>query len=508
MSEANLPPLVRAMLQPGFYPHPVREPVELVQTHISYVLLAGEYAYKLKKSVDFGFLNFSTLEKRKHFCEEELRLNQRGAADLYLKVLPIAASGDGFQLAGDGEPVEYALKMKRFAPGSLGIDLLERGELTEEKMELLGQAAARYHADCPTNDRILSFGTVERVRESIDENYEQTETYVGRVQTRDRLEKTRAYTDSFFAQYPERFQRRIDGQKIRECHGDMHLKNICFEGDRVILFDCIEFNEPFRFVDFMYDVAFMVMDLEARDARGLANAFLNTYLEETGDWEGLEVLPLYLSRQAYVRAKVSSFLLDDPAIPEAVKKSSAEAAELYYQLSWEYTRSRSGRLILMSGLSGSGKSTVARHLARELGAAHLRSDAVRKHLAGVPLREKGGSEIYTPEMSAKTYGRLLDLGVQLAGQGWTVILDAKYDRRQWRQDAIARAQAANLPLTIYHCNAPEPVLRDRLDTRAGDIADATADLLATQQANAEPFAPEEEPFVRAIDTTQDIAAQL
>ncbi|WP_026097879.1 bifunctional aminoglycoside phosphotransferase/ATP-binding protein [Baaleninema simplex] len=509
---ASLPPLVQQMLKPEFYPHPVTQAIELIQTHVSFVLLTGEFVYKLKKPVDFGFLDYSTLEKRRHFCREELRMNRRGAPGIYLDVLPIVQKGDRFVLGDasgdDDDIVEYALKMKQFPPNCLFVDLLDRGELTERLMEQLGRIVADYHANAPVNEEILEFGTVEQIREAIDDNYRYTENYIGRVQTQQQFDETKAYTDRTFDRHRDWFESRVRQRKIRECHGDLHLRNIALDGDRILLFDCIEFNKPFRFVDVMYDVAFTVMDCEARGRRDLGNAFLNTYIERTGDWDGLRVLPLYLSRQAYVRAKVTSFLLDDEAVSEEEKAKAAKTASEYYRLAWEYTRSHSGKMFVMSGLSGSGKSTTARQLARRLGAIQVRSDAVRKHLAGIPLDERGSDEIYTFEMSRRTYDRLAELGAMLAKLGWTVILDAKYDRREWRKMACDRAEAASIPVQILHCTAPMSVLRDRLDRRTGDIADATADLLASQQAKAEGFTEDELSRVVEIDTTQNLEMQL
>jgi aminoglycoside phosphotransferase family enzyme/predicted kinase len=508
MTETNLPALIEQMLQPGFYPHAVTEPIQLIQTHVSYVLLTGDYVYKLKKPVNFGFLDYSTLEKRLHFCQEELRLNQRGAGELYLQVLPVTLTDQKYDLEGTGEIVEYALKMRQFPQECLFSELFSQNKLNEMHLEELGRVVAKYHSQAETNDYIRSFGQVSQVRLAIDENYEQTLKYIGGPQTQEQLTETKAYTDKFFAQRPELFTSRIANNYIRECHGDLHLRNIAMWHDKIMLFDCIEFNEPFRFVDVMYDVAFTVMDIEAKGRKDLGNAFLNAYVEQTGDWEGLQLLPLYLSRQAYVRAKVTSFLLDDPSVPPAVKEDAAKTASAYYRQAWKYTQHKQGKLILMSGLSGSGKSTTAKYLARKIGAVHLRSDAVRKHLAGIPLLERGGDDIYTPEMTQKTYNRLLILGVTLANQGWDVILDAKYDRQHLRQAAIIQAQQNHLPLQIIHCTAPLEVLQERLTNRTGDIADATADLLVSQLNQAEPFTDAEQPYIKILDTTQPVETQL
>ncbi len=491
------------MMEPGFYPHPVTEPIQMLQTHISYVLLTGDFAYKIKKPVNFGFLDFSTIAQRRHFCYEEIRLNQQNAPEIYLDVLAITQEGNRFILGGISEPVEYAVKMCQFPQSSLLSSMFEEGKLTEVEMEELGKTVAYFHSKCQTSDYMRSFGEVAKIREFVNDNYQHTLKYIGGSQTQEQYEETKAFSDRFFAEQAELLAQRRDNNFIRECHGDLHLRNICLWHNKIQLFDCIEFNEPFRFVDVMYDVAFTVMDLEARGRKDLGNAFLNTYLEQTGDWSGLQVLPLYLSRQAYVRAKVTSFLLDDPAVSVEAKQEASTTAANYYRLAWNYTKIQRGRIILMSGLSGAGKSTVARKLARKLGAIHLRSDAVRKHLAGIPLEEKGEDTLYTAEMTQKTYNRLLELGILLANQGFTAILDAKYDKQGLRESAIAQAQTAQIPLSILYCTAPMDVLRDRLLSRTGDVSDATTDLLASQEAAAEPFTEEEQSLVTILDTSQD-----
>jgi uncharacterized protein len=507
-NEAALPELVQQMLKPEFYPHPVITPIQLMQTHASTILLTGEFVYKLKKPVNFGFLDYSTLAKRQHFCQEELRLNQRGAQELYLEVVAISKNGDRYCLGNDGEIVDYAVKMVQFPQENLLSNMFESGRLAPEDIEEMGRVVAEFHSRARTDEYISSFGQIDRIKASIDDNYRQTEKYIGRAQTQQQFAETKAYTDRFLTEHSQLFLDRIVGGFIRECHGDLHLRNICFWQDKILLFDCIEFNKPFRFVDTMYDLAFAVMDLEARGGKDLANRFLNTYAEQTGDWAGLQVLPMYLSRQAYVRAKVTSFLLDDPSISSEDRTTAAQTAADYYRQAWEYTRSRQGRLIMMTGLSGAGKSTVGKQITRQLGGVHLRSDAVRKHLGGIPLLAKGDDSLYTPAMTAQTYQQVLELGDKLAAHGFTVILDAKYDRQSLRAAVVDLATTREIPLQIVYCMAPEEVLRDRLAHRTGDIADATVDLLASQQAAWEDFTPAERSYVTTVDTTRDLGVFL
>lgn len=496
----SLPPIIKQMLLPEFYHHPVTEPIQLLQTHISFVLLTGDYAYKVKKPMNFGFLDFSTLEKRKYFCEEELRLNRRLAPELYLSVLPIIETDGKYHFdhpntgISTGSPVEYAIAMPEFSQDDLLIEMFASGRLTVDHVKQIGEQLAAFHQRAETNNHINSFGTMEAVRAVANDNYASTEKYIGIAQTELQFAQTRAYTEQFFVENAALFSDRIAKGKVRECHGDMHLKNICLYQDKIQIFDCIEFNEPFRNSDVLYDAAFLLMDLQFRGRSDLANIFLNTYLESTGDYEGCALLPLHCSMRAYIRAKVTSFLLDDPNIPADVKAIAQAEASAYYKLAWEYTQPKQGKLIIMSGVSGSGKSTTAKAIASEQDAIYLRSDAIRKQLAGIDLMQRGGDDIYTPEMTVKTYTRLAELGALLASKGFIVILDAKYDRTSLRSQAIASAQAENIPVEIIYCHASTEVLQQRLRDRAianNDIADATVDLLTSQQNAFEDFTTDE-----------------
>jgi uncharacterized protein len=501
--------LIEEMQESSFYPHPVTQPIKIIQTHASLVFLTGEYAYKIKKQVYLEFLDYSTLAKRKHFLEIELKLNKKIAPELYLAVIPIINQNNNLTLGGTGEVVEYTLQMRQFPQKNLFTNLLAANKLSSDRAVYpkgnrlieLGKIVAQFHQTADTNEYISSFGTVAKIRVAIAQNYQQSQKYLGVVQTQTQLDKTKAYTDYFLSEREDLFNNRIKQHKIKECHGDLHLNNICLWQNKIQLFDRIEFNESFRFVDTFYDIAFTIMDLDTRSRPDLANVFLNSYLEYTGDWTGLLLLPFYLSRQAYVRGKVNSFLLDDPEVSVASKEQAKKTASNYYRQAYQYTQTKSGSLILMSGLSGSGKSTVAHYLAKQQGAIHLRSDAVRKHLAGIPVDESGQDDLYSAEMTQKTYTRLLELGLLLAKEGFTVILDAKYDRLAQRQTAITQGNSQSIPIKIIQCNAPVSILRDRINKRQGDISDATADLITSQQANAEAITAAEKVYVTTVDTS-------
>lgn len=256
--------LIQRMQQANFYHHPVKEPIKIIQTHCSIVFLTGNYAYKMKKIVDFGFLDYSTLAKRQHFLSVELEMNKQIAPDLYLEVLPIYEENNNFYWQEQGQIKEYVLKMNQFPQENLLLNIYQQGNLTSQHMKELGKLVAKFHQNTVTNEYITSFGTPEKIGESISQNYEQTQKYIGIAQNQEQYEQTKTFTDIFLHNYRDVLEKRQTDHKIKECHGDLHLKNICIWQDKIQLFDRIEFNEPFRFVDVMYDVAFTVMDLDSK----------------------------------------------------------------------------------------------------------------------------------------------------------------------------------------------------------------------------------------------------
>jgi aminoglycoside phosphotransferase family enzyme/predicted kinase len=501
---ARLPGLIQAMLEPGFYPHAVEEPISVVQTHAAYVVLTGPYAYKIKKPVNLGFLDFSTLEQRRWYCQEELRLNRRTTPELYCAVLPICESAAGYRFGDEAAVVEYALQMRQFPQRCLLSALFARGELTADLAHELGQQVARLHLAAPTGPEIERYGSLQAIEQVIADNYRATERYVGRDLTAKTFVEIKSYTRTLLDQHPGWFSERQAAGMIRECHGDLHLNNACYVDGAIRLFDCIEFNPAFRNIDVMYDAAFMLMDLVVRGRSDLAAEYFNTYLEHTGDYAGVRLLPLYTSMRAYIRAKVASLLSDDPHLGDDQRTAMRQQAAAYYQHAWAATQPRPPHLVVMLGLSGSGKSTLARLLARRDNAILIRSDVVRKHLCGLPIDQPAPADAYGPAMDQVCYNRLLELGLMLAAQGRTVILDAKYDHRVQRALLIERARAAGIPLRLLHCVAPMAVLQERVARRAHDASDATVAVLVRQSFQS--LTPAEQALTIELDTTVEPAA--
>ncbi|MCH7959241.1 MAG: AAA family ATPase [Candidatus Hydrogenedentes bacterium] len=498
--------LIEQLRKPDFYPHATEPSIRIVQTHISIIALTGTFAYKIKKPVNLGFLDFSSLEKRKYYCEEELRLNTIFAPDLYIDVLPLYRNGNTFSFSPDGpdsRPVEYVLKMHEFDSENVLLDVFNRGELTPAHIREIASKLAGLHAQARSDEAISEYGTPESIASMFRDEIERSAPFVGRTQTREWHDETKAYAESFLQRNASLFQRRVGEKKIRECHGDLHLNNICIYKGNIEFFDRIEFSDTFKNIDVMYDLAFLLMDLEYRGHPDFANILLNTYLELSGDYEGAILLPLYKSMRAHVRGSVISLLIDDPEIGAREKATARADAHAYFAHAWRYTRPRSVRLIAMSGLSGSGKSVVARELAQRTGAVVIRSDAIRKHLAGVALDEHG-RDLYSPEMTRQTYEELIRLGIELGTAGLNVILDATFGKRIHRNQLIDRSREIGIPLTFLHCVAPEEVLRERLKNRTDDISDATHGLLDTQQKNAEPFSDDDRQYLTTLNTDAPI----
>jgi aminoglycoside phosphotransferase family enzyme len=329
--------LKKVLLNPEIYPDRPRE-LKLVETHISLVFLTGNHVYKVKKPVDFGFLDFTSLEKRKHYCEQEVKLNRRLSPAIYLGVIKISQEKDRIGLEGrGGDVIEYAVKMKQIPEEYLMDKLLEKDQVTPEMIKSVSQKLAYFYSSAETNDFIKGFARPERVKQDTDENFEQTEKYIGVAIGKEVYEFIRSRTNHFFETKKDVFDQRISSEKIRDCHGDLRLEHI-FWGEEISIFDCIEFNERFRYTDVAADIGFLVMDLDYHDREDLSRHLIRTYVEKSGDREIKKILDFYKCYRAYVRGKVESFRLDDPGISADEKKGALQRAKKYFGLSYRYAQ--------------------------------------------------------------------------------------------------------------------------------------------------------------------------
>ena len=326
--------LVDSMKKPAFYPHPVRA-VEFLQTHISSLFLTGDLAYKLKKPMDFGFLNFTTLELRREFCEKELELNRRLAPSVYLRVEPVTLDDGVLKLSGSGPAVDWVVVMRQLDQELLGLRVLERGELTPEKIEAVVDLLVPFYQSARTGPGVDEFGRIDTAKFNTDENFEQTAGFVDVAVSRARYDRIRSFTNRFYQENELRFQRRISGGWVRECHGDLHLGNIFFQ-DPPVVFDCIEFNERFRCSDVAVDLAFLVMDLDFQERPELARRVVERYVDQSGDTGFLGMVDFYCCYRAYVRGKIACFTSADPALTSGGQKAQLELAHRYFNLSHHY----------------------------------------------------------------------------------------------------------------------------------------------------------------------------
>ncbi|MEW6690372.1 MAG: AAA family ATPase, partial [Pseudomonadota bacterium] len=486
--------LIAALRDPTRYPHPVQE-VEVVETHISWVLLAGEYAYKLKKPVRLAFLDFSTLEARKRFCEEELRLNRRTAPGLYLEVVPIVQGAGGPALGGAGEAIEYALKMRRFADRALADRMAREGALGAAEADAIAASLAAFHASLPRAGPGDAFGSAAQVSAQARDNFEQIAALDAAAAAAAPFERLRAWTAREGARLGPAFEARRAAGCVRECHGDLHLGNIAFEGGRALPFDCIEFDPMLRWIDVASEVAFLVMDLRAHALDGLAARLLNAWLEAGGDYDAVRVLRYYSVYRAMVRAKIACIRRD------------AREYRRYLDLAEALSRPARPALVLMHGVSGSGKTTLAQALLERFGAVRVRSDIERKRLHGLaPLARAGtglASGIYDAEAGERTYARLAALARAILEAGYPAIVDAAFLRREQRERFARLAQDLEAGFVIAACSAPEETLLERVagrEARARDASDAGIAVLEHQIATWQPLAAGEREHAVAVDT--------
>jgi aminoglycoside phosphotransferase family enzyme/predicted kinase len=483
--------LIAALCDPRRYPHAAGR-VRLLETHISWVLLAGRYAYKIKKAVNLGFLDFTRLAARRHYCLEELRLNRRLAPQLYLEAIAIGGTPAEPQLGGNGRAIEYAVKMRRFAAGALLDQQLARGRLTPQHIDRLAATLARFHTGLPPAATDTPYGTATGIWADALQNFEQLQTLLPGTDDLRMLQQVRRDSDREYAACERIFEQRRAQGFVRECHGDLHLGNIALRGGEPLPFDGIEFNAGLRWIDVVNDIAFLHMDLLYHQQPALAFRLLNAWLERSGDYAGIAVLRFYCAYRAMVRAKVNAIRAQQAAGRAQAKQLAA--CRKHLTLAAHCLQQRRPALIITHGLPGSGKTTFAQAALEELQAIRLRSDVERKRMFGLlpqaDSRSAPGRGIYDASATANTYARLQELARQLLAAGHPVIVDAAFLKQQERESFRALAAQLQVPFAIASLQATPATLRARIAQRqaqGGDASEANLEVLEKLRQAQQPL---------------------
>ncbi len=492
--------------------------VEIVETHISWVILAGEHAYKLKKPLNLGFLDFSSLAKRRLACEEEIRLNRRTAPDIYLDVVSIGGSADAPRL--DASPaIEYAVRMRRFARDD-GLDfLLARNALGVDDIGQMATMIAAFH-DGAARAADGRHGMPGRILEDALANFSQMPALSFDNETRDRQRRLHDWTLAEHARRAPLMEARMRAGQIRECHGDLHLANMVRHGGRIVAFDCIEFNPEMRWIDVANDLAFTLMDLRHRGHAEFARLLLDTYLSQCGDWAGVPLLPFYLCYRAMVRAKVAAIRAHASADNRREHDKALQDCLAHLRLAESFTHPGKPRLIITSGASGSGKSRLSAGLVQASDWLRLRSDVERKRMAGLaPLAASGSAPqqgLYSSATTTQVYARLEMLADTLLRAGSAVVVDATFLKRAQRQRFAELAARLRVPFTLLAIHAGRAELERRIVARAAcgnDASEADLRILAAQLESAEPVEGVEVSATLFVDTslpcdTAELAARI
>ena len=510
--------LVAALADAARHSQSDPRPIEIVETHISWVILAGPFAYKIKKALDLGFLDFSTLEKRRFACSEEIRLNRRTAPDIYLDVVAIAGNATAPRF-GAAPVIEYAVRMHRFARED-GLDfLLARGALATADVDAVAAMIAAFHAQAERSAG-TAHGDPAQVQGDALANFVQMPLDGLNDDARKQLDHLRDWTLAEHARQAARMEARRRSGFVRECHGDLHLANMVRQNGRIVAFDCIEFSAEMRWIDVINDIAFTLMDLRHCGRPDLARRVQDIYLANTGDWDGVVLLPFYLTYRAMVRAKVAAIRASS-AVPETeAHRAAMRDCLAHLQLAGEFTRTGRGRLIITCGVSGSGKSHLTGGLIEVRDWIRLRADVERKRLAGLAPLEQSHSDpqqgLYTPAATARVYAHLAALAEPMIAAGMTVIVDATFLRRTQRRAFGELAARLRVPFCILHLDADRTELEHRITTRnalGNDPSEADGTVLAAQLASAEPVTADETAYLlhpesRAGTSATDMAARI
>lgn len=500
--------LVADLCRPEAFPNPRPERIDVTTSHTSWVLLGDDEVWKVKRPVDFGFLDFSDPAKRLQNCQEEIRLGGRLAPQVYLGLAPVYQGPDGYSFVGPGRVVDHAVRMRRLRDEESALGLLRAGQLHAAHLRSLADHLARFYASAPV---VPELGTTGILAANVEENHTQLQPYVGRYLDAAVEDYLHRWQLGFLASHDEAFAERLAEDRIREGHGDLRLEHVYFPSDRgglPIVIDAIEFNRRFRCLDVALDVAFFAMELEAEKRSDLAAYFLSCFARASNDYGFYELLDFYVAYRACVRAKVACFVAADPGTPrDKSRRKQDEARRLLDLASRAAHRPRRPRVIAVGGLIGAGKSTLADRLSAELGLPVISSDATRKFLGGVAPTDRGPPALYGEAMTRATHDEMFRRARRVLEAGRGVILDATFRDADQRASARALARYHDCPFVFLELRCDEATLRKRLRQRGpGALSDAREGLLARIQREYE--APDELPIGErlVLDATEDPGA--
>lgn len=499
--------LLTAMSSPSFYPHqPAR--VEVRQTHISWVFLAGDHVYKVKKPVRFSFLDFSTLELRRHYCHEEVRLNRRLAPDTYLGVEGLRSRADGVSWCAADAPdvLETAVHMRRLPADRMLPELLARDAVDGQVIDRIVARLVEFHRRADRGPRVRAYGDPDRLTQAMDRDFVEMDRFRAITVDPDDDDLVRNFLRARIAAQAPLLRRRCDEGRVCEGHGDLHAEHVCIlEHGDISIFDCIEFSEEFRCRDVAAELAFLAMDFEFRGHPQLARQLVASYADRAGDADLARLIPLFACHRAYIRGKVDSLKSAEPEVDGEERTAAAASARRHFELASRYTWVESPLLVVIHGLSGTGKSTLARSLATRTGFAHLASDAIRKELAGLDPTNRAGAHgwLYSPEMSARTYSEMFARAAGALERGQGVLVDATFQRHVDRDAARKIARRVGTPFLLVECVSPEAEVIERLERRHrrdDDASDADVAVYRAQVAAYEAWNDEDAATGVRVDT--------
>lgn len=490
-----------ALKQPAVYPHPVQD-IEIIETHISWVVLTGDYAYKLKKPADFGFLDFRTLKQRHYYCQQEVRLNQRLMPDTYLDVVSFCGDENQLYLSDerDADVFEYAVRMRQFDRQQQLNCLLQRDELTLTQLDQLAHSLAEFHQQVPSAPADSDWGSPESIWHIVEDNFQRPLQFLDDDQDRQASQQLYQQAQHYFKRLKKRFERRKEQGFVRECHGDLHLTNITMIDDQLVPFDCLEFNEQFRWTDVQYDLAFLLMDLEATGHQKLANRCLNQYLAASGDYPGLSVLNFYKACRATITAKVALI----------GKQLELEQYRHYFALACRYASISPTKLYLMQGVSGSGKSYVSEKLSDQHGFIWLRADTERKRIHQQMLDDGRPTDLYGPQMNKMTLEHLVSHSEKILADGYSLIVDAVHINQRTRQRYVELAQSLKAEVMIIECQCSNQTREQRIKQRLAlgtDQSDASVEVMNDQLRHQQSLTEDELTYSYPLNTESGEAIQ-